>query len=76
VTPTTERLKVELSHLPAPERAELAHFLIHSLDEETDADAENAWDAELARRMAEIRGGKAIGEPAERVFAELREKYS
>jgi hypothetical protein len=35
MTETAERLKLELSQLSAEERAELAYFLIHSLDEET-----------------------------------------
>jgi putative addiction module component (TIGR02574 family) len=70
-----EKMKSELGRLPARERAELAHFLIRSLDEEEDVDAEAAWDAELARRADEIKSGKAMGEPAAKVFAELREKY-
>jgi putative addiction module component (TIGR02574 family) len=76
MTETAEQLKAQLSQLSTQERAELAHFLIHSLDEGVDADAEAAWDAELARRMKEIRSGKAVGEPADKVFAELRKKYS
>jgi putative addiction module component (TIGR02574 family) len=76
MTETAEKLKSELSRLSLPERAELAHFLISSLEEEVDADAEAAWEAELAQRMAEIKSGKAVGEPADKVFAELREKYS
>ena len=74
MTETTERLKTQLSQLTIQERAELAHFLIHSLDEGVDAEA--AWEAELVRRMDEIRSGKAIGEPADKVFTELRKKYS
>ena len=58
------------------ERAELANFLIHSLDTEWDADTEAAWDAELARRGEEITSGKANGESARAVFAKLREKHS
>jgi putative addiction module component (TIGR02574 family) len=76
MTEIAEKLKAQLSQLSMQERAELAHFLIHSLDEAVDADAEAAWDAELARRMAEIRSGNAVGEPADQVFAELRKKYS
>ena len=76
MTEIAEKLKSQLSQLSIQERAELAHFLIHSLDEGVDADAEAAWDAELARRMEDIRSGKAVGEPADKVFAELREKYS
>ena len=76
MTETAEKIKSELSRLSLQERAELAYFLIHSLDEEVNADAEAAWDAELAQRTEEIKSGKAVGEPADKVFAEIREKYS
>jgi len=71
-----EDVKSELLQLPTDQRAELAHFLIQSLDEGTEADVEAAWDAELARRMGEIDRGEAHGEPAETVFARLRENHS
>ena len=45
-------------------------------DKATEADAEAAWDAELARRMAEIKSGKSVGESADQVFTELRQKFS
>jgi hypothetical protein len=32
-------------------------------------------DAVLAKRAAEIMSGKAVGKPADQVFAELRDKY-
>jgi putative addiction module component (TIGR02574 family) len=73
---TAEKLRAELATLSGTDRAELAHFLILSLDEGSDADAEAAWDAELARRAEEIKSGRATGEPAEKVFSELRAKYS
>jgi putative addiction module component (TIGR02574 family) len=76
MTETAEGLKSQLVLLPRPDRAELAHFLIHSLDEGSDPDAESAWESELAQRMQEINTGKASGEPAGKVLAELREKYS
>jgi putative addiction module component (TIGR02574 family) len=72
---TAEQLKVELAQLSTRERAELASFLIHSLDEEVDDQAEVAWSDELTRRMQEINHGTAMGEPAEQVLKELREKY-
>lgn len=76
MTQIAEQLKIQLSRLPADDRAELAHFLIDTLDETTDADAEAAWDMELARREAEIRSCTVVGEPAESVFARLRERIS
>jgi putative addiction module component (TIGR02574 family) len=76
MTETAEKLKTELSQLSIKERAELAYFLIHSLDEGGDYDIENAWDVELTRRMQEIDSGTASGKPSKQVFAELKEKYS
>ena len=42
---SAERLKTDLAQLSVQDRAELAQFLLHTLDEGEDADA--AWDAEL-----------------------------
>lgn len=69
-----ETLKTQLRILPGRDRAELPHFLIHSLEPEVDEDAEAAWDQELARRVADIRAGRVVGKPAEQVVAELRER--
>jgi putative addiction module component (TIGR02574 family) len=76
MTATGERMKAELDRLPAQDRAALAAYLIESLDEEMDPDAEAAWDEELARREAEIRSGQAVGEPADEVFARLRSRIT
>lgn len=77
MTAKAEQLKIELAGLPEQDRAELAHFLIRSLDDaETDADWEAALEAELIRRSQEIDSGRDLGKPAEQVLAELREKYS
>jgi putative addiction module component (TIGR02574 family) len=46
--------------LTADERAELARQLILSLEPaEADTDAEQAWDAEIERRLEAIDGGTA-----------------
>ncbi|MEK7841879.1 MAG: addiction module protein [Deltaproteobacteria bacterium] len=63
--------------LSTEERSELAHDLIVSLDEVTkDNDFEMAWDAEIERRVKEIKSGKAKGRPAEEILSEIRAKYS
>jgi putative addiction module component (TIGR02574 family) len=72
---TGEKLRSELASLSEDDRAELAHFLIESLDQGADPDAEAAWDVEIARRNEEIKSGKVAGVPAEKAFAELRAKY-
>jgi putative addiction module component (TIGR02574 family) len=73
---TTEQLRAELAKLPMQQRAELASFLISSLDAEWDAETEAAWDAELARREEEVLAGRAKGEQSNIVFAKLLKKYS
>jgi hypothetical protein len=76
MTDTAERLKWELERLSTRERAELARFLLHSLEDGADADAPAVWEAELVRRAEEILAGDAGGERAEETLAQLRAKYS
>lgn len=47
-------MKQEVLLLPEANRAELARFLIESLDDSDDPDVEAAWDAELRRRAEQI----------------------
>ena len=49
----------EILRLPPQERARLALELIRSLDTEAEAGASEAWDAEIARRGAEVDAGVA-----------------
>ncbi len=75
---SVEELKDQLSALPALQRAELASFLLESLngeDGEDPAAVQAAWDAELALRLEEIKTGKEVGIPAEEVLEEMRRKY-
>lgn len=58
-TETLRKLRSEVLLLPEAERAELAHELIKSLDAPADADAADAWDKEILRRLAEIDAGTA-----------------
>jgi len=75
MTQIPEQLKADLLRLPTEDRAELAYFLIRSLDEADEGDVLADWEAELERRWQEMESGKSVGEPAENVFAELRKKY-
>jgi putative addiction module component (TIGR02574 family) len=68
-----EHWKNQLITLSTSERAELAHFLLSSLEPE-DEGMETAWDAEASRRVAEISSAHAIGRPVEELLAELRER--
>jgi putative addiction module component (TIGR02574 family) len=57
-------LKTQLVTLSPSEKAELAHFLLSSLEPE-DEGTESAWDEEASRRVNEIRAGQASGRPVE-----------
>lgn len=70
-----KQLVSDALELPAHERAQLAHRLIISLDEEIEddpAEVQRAWEDEIRRRMAEVEAGTAELIPAEQVFSELR----
>lgn len=69
-----KQLKSQLEQLSAKDKAELACFLLRSLEPEDEGVAA-AWDVEVARRVKEIRSGRASGTPAEEVFAELRQEF-
>jgi putative addiction module component (TIGR02574 family) len=60
--------------LPPEARAALAGSLLDSLDRTVDEGAEAAWEAEVARRMAEIDSGGVVPIPwseARRLFLRL-----
>lgn len=72
---TLEQLTRDVLSLSLEKRAALAHALILSIDEAEDEGVSEAWDAELEKRVAEIRQGRVNGIPAGEVFAKLREKH-
>jgi putative addiction module component (TIGR02574 family) len=66
---TAESLTEQALRMAVGQRARLAHVLIQSLDTDSDADAEQQWDAEIGRRIRQIREGRVRGIPASKVFA-------
>jgi putative addiction module component (TIGR02574 family) len=74
MNPILDQLKASAAELSRPERAELAHYLIESLEPE-DEEASEAWADELQRRLDDIQAGRVTGKPVEEVLARLREKY-
>jgi putative addiction module component (TIGR02574 family) len=73
---TTDQLKSELRELDSQERVELIRYLIDSLHDDGDVRVDPVWEAELDRRVEEMRSGKVTALPAREVIAQLREKYS
>jgi putative addiction module component (TIGR02574 family) len=63
-----------MESLSQAERAELAYYLLTSLEPEEEG-AEEAWRVEINRRVDETKSGKVVGRSAEQVFTELRERY-
>jgi putative addiction module component (TIGR02574 family) len=62
--------------LPTRQRARLAHKLIKSLEKKQEAGLDKLWDAEIKRRVGEIKSGRMKERPAESVLAEIRARYS
>jgi len=67
----------EVSHLlkqalalPPDERAALANTLLDSLDATGDI-VQEAWDDEVARRMADLKAGRSVTVPWEQLHREL-----
>ena len=56
---TLEKVRADALALSDQQRAELARDLIASLDAPAEADAAETWDAEIARRLAEVDAGTA-----------------
>jgi putative addiction module component (TIGR02574 family) len=60
--------------LPAEERAALAHDLLASLDGAPDADAAEAWEAEITLRLDELHSGQAQTVSAEEALKRIDER--
>jgi putative addiction module component (TIGR02574 family) len=56
--------------LPVDERAALANTLLDSL-ETSNQSVEEAWDEEVARRMADLKAGRAVTVAWEQLHREL-----
>jgi putative addiction module component (TIGR02574 family) len=56
--------------LPVDERAALANTLLDSL-ESTNESVQEAWDEEVARRIEDLKTGKAVTVPWEQLHREL-----
>ena len=71
MTRAVRELYAEASELNPGDRAELAGLLLESIDEPTDEGVEDAWAAEIERRLADYRAGKVKTIPWSEVRARL-----
>lgn len=69
-----KELEEQALRLPPKERGELIHRLIVSLEGDPEDSPEaiaQAWDEEIARRVADMEAGRTQWIPAEEVFKEV-----
>jgi putative addiction module component (TIGR02574 family) len=71
VSPRAQQVLREALQLPPKARADIAGTLLYSLDTKEDKDVEEAWAAEIERRIAEVDSGKAKLLPWSRVHRQL-----
>jgi putative addiction module component (TIGR02574 family) len=58
--------------LPAKERAELADFLLETLEHPSQEEIDRRWAEVITRRVEELRSGKVTGVPGDVVLQKLR----
>ena len=75
MSPEVSDLLKRAMALPMEERAALANTLLDSLeapdDPVPDSSIEAAWDEEVERRMSDLKAGKAVTVPWEKLHREL-----
>jgi len=76
MTPQASEVLEKALALSAEERGALIDHLIESLDDAPPEEGvEAAWDAEIKRRVDEIRSGKVKTIPGDQVLRELAEEF-
>lgn len=67
-----DEIAQEALRLAPSQRAQLADFLVESLDSSPTDEIQKAWFCEADRRLTEIRSGMVDSIPGEDVLAEAR----
>jgi putative addiction module component (TIGR02574 family) len=71
MTHPVDELYERATELSANDRAELAGRLLQSIDEQPEQGVEEAWAAEIGRRLADYRAGRVKTIPWSEVRARL-----
>jgi putative addiction module component (TIGR02574 family) len=71
-----EELEAEIKKLTLQDRAELAKWIVQSLDELSESEIEALWVEEAERRLDELEQGLATEIPAEEVLRRARTAIS
>jgi putative addiction module component (TIGR02574 family) len=76
MTPQVSELLEKALNLSTHERGLFIDRLVESLDDEAaEEGVEAAWDAEIKRRVDDIRSGRVTTIPGEQVLRELAEEF-
>lgn len=67
-------IQTQAKQLGSEERAQLASFLLETLEPSDSGDVIQAWETEIKARWAEIERGDVQLIPATEVFADIRRK--
>jgi putative addiction module component (TIGR02574 family) len=71
---TLSDLEQSVTQLSADERAQLALFLLQSLEPADEGDIDEAWRVESEHRLAQIESGEVQSIPGDDVFARIRRR--
>ena len=71
---TLAELEQKVTQLSADERAQLALYLLQSLEPADEGDIDEAWRVESERRLAQIESGEVQSVPGDDVFARVRRR--
>lgn len=67
-------LEEKAAQLSPAEKAQLALYLIRSLEPAEEGDVEDAWRVEAEARLAQVEKGEARLVPGDEVFAKIRRR--
>lgn len=76
MSPTLAELQTQAKQLGEEERAQLASFLLETLESADSGNVSQAWENEIKARWTEIERGDIQLIPATEVFADIRRKLS
>ncbi len=76
MTKIEEAITMAAREMSRDARVELCHMLMHDLDDAEQKEIDDAWSAEIKRRIDAMDRGEGSSKPSDEVVARLRQKRS
>lgn len=73
---TLIEIEQQAVRLSQEQRAQLALFLIQSLESTNDGDVADAWRVEAEARLEQIERGESLPIPGDEVFTKIRRRFA